>query len=203
MAKGGLRGVRGFRLAVLVASTLFHAALFAFLAHNVAEAPNHEEARTLKVSLVSPPPQPRTRRNPTNPSPPKVHGLPGPTHPEKLVSPVAASPSAANVQPALGGAGRTGDEPRAGEQRALRGLGGCDQRRLTREEREQCEAQAWSRAGPDIRLNLDPTGRFAKNPEPFLSRRPDKGCRIRLTGEDDPRGDDMNARAGVTCVKRF
>lgn len=203
MAKGGLRGVRGFRLAVLVASALLHAALFAVLAHNVAEAPNHEEARTLEVSLVSPPPRPRIRRNPTDPSPPKDHGLPGPTRPENLVSPVVAPASAENVQPAPGDALRPGDEPRAGPQRTLRGLGGCDQRRLTREEREQCETQAWSRAGPDMRLNLDPTGRFAKNPEPFLSRRPDKGCRIRLTGEDDPRGDDMNARAGVTCVKRF
>jgi len=59
-------------------------------------------------------------------------------------------------------------------------------------------------APADPRLNLDPSGRYTKkNLEPYLSRPPEKGCRARLTGETDVRGDDENLRAGVTCVKRF
>jgi hypothetical protein len=85
---------------------------------------------------------------------------------------------------------------------ALRGLRGCDL--ATREARERCEVERWSRAAPVApRLNLDPSGRYAKDPEPFLLRRPKDGCRARMGGDVDARGDDSNVRAGVTCVVPF
>jgi hypothetical protein len=75
---------------------------------------------------------------------------------------------------------------------------------MTRQERERCDAERWARVAPAApRLNLDPAGRYARNLEPFLSRRPKDGCRARLAGDVDARGNDMNARAGVTCVVPF
>jgi len=86
----------------------------------------------------------------------------------------------------------------------LRGLRNCDRPTFTRQERERCEAERWAGVAPVApRLNLDPSGRYAKDPTPYLVRRPEKGCRARMTGEVDARGDDENVRAGVTCVKRF
>jgi hypothetical protein len=83
-------------------------------------------------------------------------------------------------------------------------LRNCDRPTFTRQERERCEAERWAGAAPGAaRLNLDPSGRYAEDPTPYLTRRPEKGCRIRMTGEADARGDDGNVRAGVTCVKRF
>jgi len=95
--------------------------------------------------------------------------------------------------------------PAEAQRPVLQGLrAGCDSVRLTRQEREDCEAKRWAGLEKAVpRLNLDPTGRYARNPEPFLSRKPEKGCRARLTGDVDGMGNDMNARAGVTCVKRF
>ena len=87
--------------------------------------------------------------------------------------------------------------------RTLGGLAGCDRPELTREARERCEARRWSGGMATARLNLDPTGRFAKDPEPFLSKRPKKGCRVRVTGDADPMGESGNAVGGVTCVIPF
>jgi len=87
---------------------------------------------------------------------------------------------------------------------ALQGLAGCDSPRLTREDRERCDARRWARSGPaEPGLNLDASGRYAENPEPLLSRRPTKGCRARATGDVSPGGDDANVRAGFTCVVPF
>jgi hypothetical protein len=117
------------------------------------------------------------------------------------------------VSPAPDGAGAPltssdaapGDEElAAGVRQALRRLRGCDRAQLTRDERERCEARRWVGPAPvAARLDLDPSRRYAENPEPFLSRRPTNGCRARATGDVDAMGDDGNARAGITCVKPF
>lgn len=114
-----------------------------------------------------------------------------------------SSPGEGVAPLASGGAPSQADLTAKGRQ-ALRGLGGCDRVTMTREERERCEAERWARVGQaSPRLNLDPSGRYAKNPEPFLLRRPKDGCRARMGGDVDAMGDDSNVRAGVTCVVPF
>ncbi|WP_421936379.1 hypothetical protein [Phenylobacterium sp.] len=98
-----------------------------------------------------------------------------------------------------------GDGGLAGRaQQALQGLAGCERAGLSREERERCETRRWASAdAPAKRLNLDPSGRYVEDTEPFLSRRPKKGCRVRATGDTNAMGDSGNARAGFTCVVPF
>ena len=192
------------RPAILLASAIFHAVLFAYLAHYVAQPPDHDEAPSIQVSLVPQSKPSLTHRHTADPRRPNDREPSARTAPEQPIASAASSRASDNIAPSAPSGAEAGqDEAMAGVRRALRGLK-CDREQLSREEQEQCETQRWARAAPvTARLNLDPTGRFAKNPEPFLSRRPKKGCRLRLTGDVDAMGDDMNSRAGITCVKRF
>ncbi|ODT84757.1 hypothetical protein [Phenylobacterium sp. SCN 70-31] len=99
----------------------------------------------------------------------------------------------------------TGGESRAGgPSGGLRGLRDCERAGLSRQAREACETSRWAGAqAAPARLNLDPAGRYAEPLEPFLSRRPTRGCRLRATGDADARGDSGHARAGFTCVVPF
>ncbi|MBI1685897.1 hypothetical protein [Caulobacter hibisci] len=187
---------------MLVASILFHAALLAALAHYKAPPPRRDEKPPLEVSLISPSRSQRdarpAERSPQTPRPhvaPQVPATPATVAPPAPVGPAAPAPSPAG----------TGEDAIAARVRqALGGRRGCERAGLTREARERCQAQQWAGVAPaDPRLNLDPTGRFARAPEPFLSRRPKDGCRARLTGDADGMGNDSNARAGVTCVVPF
>lgn len=193
----GRRGPRGVGALALFVSAIAHGILFILLARYVGAGLPEAVERPIQVTLV-PPSEPkllrskvrptlrRPYRDATTPSTAPVASQPPPSASTGGVSPIAPAPAEA-------------------QRPVLQGLrAGCDSVRLTREEREDCEAKRWAGLAPAApRLNLDPTGRYARNPEPFLSRRPEKGCRARATGDTDGMGNDMNARAGVTCVKRF
>ena len=127
------------------------------------------------------------------------------TEPVFPIQPLAPSLPGGDAAPvAPSGAAPREDDVAARTRQALRRLRGCDQARLTREEREQCETERWARAAPvTARLNLDLSGRYAKDSTPFLLRRPTNGCRARLAGDVDAMGDDSNARAGILCVVPF
>lgn len=194
------------RTPALIASVVLHAALFALLARHVAlDMSIHGQAPLLQVTLVSPPNPSWAQRQAARharrggPVPPEA-ALPF-QPPSPLPSDLDAAPSpSSGVVPE----GAASDAPSPVTRGTLRGLAGCDRPSLTRQERDRCEADRWAGVAPVApRLNLDPSGRYAKDPTPYLSRRPEKGCRVRLTGEVDARGDDENMRAGVTCVKRF
>lgn len=86
---------------------------------------------------------------------------------------------------------------------ALKALKRCDRLGLSREELEDCEARRWAEVEGRPKLQLDPAGRFNERTDPFLSRRPEKGCRGRATGDVGEFGDDSNVRGGITCVKPF
>lgn len=86
---------------------------------------------------------------------------------------------------------------------ALKALKRCDRLGLSREELEDCEARRWAEVEGRAKLQLDPGGRFNKRKDSFLSRRPEKGCRGRATGDVGEFGDDSNVRGGITCVKPF
>jgi hypothetical protein len=75
---------------------------------------------------------------------------------------------------------------------------------LTAEERRGCddklaEVRTESQAA---RLNLDPGGRFAPDAEPYLQRKPRKGCKVRAGGDVAPMGKE-GAATGVACAWSF
>jgi hypothetical protein len=198
------------RTAAFVVSGVLHAVLLALLVRYAAhETPAYREPTIIQATLVTPDrPGPahrdrvvprrsderdaRTRTAPVSPLQATAPSLPGEVAPFTLgdASANATAPGEAD----LAARGR----------QALRGLRGCDRAELTRQQHQDCEAQRWGKAAPvTARLNLDLAGRYAKNPEPFLLRRPKKGCRARMGGDVDAMGDDSNVRAGITCVKPF
>jgi hypothetical protein len=207
MAERGKSRGGGARTAAIAVSIVFHLVLLALLVRYAAPtAPAQVEPPAIQA-LLFPPARPHdARRDRLRPSSLAVRDAANRARrqarlaralPLGDVAPVIALP------PTGAGLGADGDVA-AGTRPALRGLGGCERAGLTRQQRQDCETQRWANAAtPQPRLNLDPSGRYKGNPEPFLSRRPSKGCRARLTGESDVRGNDMNAQAGVTCVKPF
>lgn len=217
MTRGGQAGRGGtWRMAGFVASALLHAVLLAYLLHYAArDMPAYDQPPLLQVVLVTPSRsdgdretnRPVRRRVAT-----RIDALPTPPR-SSLSSLSNIAPSGPNGT-AVADVGLEGAGPEVAAQgagglaangrEALRGLGGCNRPAFSRQECERCEAERWAGVAPaTARLNLDPSGRFAKDPTPYLVRRPEKGCRLRMTGEADARGDDQNVRAGVTCVKRF
>jgi len=184
------------RPAGLLVSAVLHAGLAVVLGHFLAKAPAYPEPRAIQVTLV-----PSARREPAPRTPRDERRRPTPRPPAAAsaeVTPLPIAPAPAAVAgPAVEGEAARGRE-------VLRALGGCDRPGLLREERERCEARRWAKVDPGpARLNLDMSGRYAENPEPFLSRRPTKGCRVRATGDVNAMGDSGNVRGGVTCVVPF
>lgn len=193
----GRRGPRGVGALALLVSAIAHVILFVLLARHVDAGLPEALERPIQVTLV-PPSEPissRSKVRTTSRRPDKDATIPSPALVASQPSPAAST----------GGGAPTTAAPAEARRPVLQGLrAGCDSIRMTREEREDCEARRWAGLAPAApRLNLDPTGRYARNPEPFLSRRPEKGCRARMTGDTDGMGNDMNARVGITCVKRF
>lgn len=185
------------RLAILLASAVLHGALAFLLLRHLSQTPAPVDERALQVSLI---PMERLRGDRAQPDRPRSarRDTPSPSRPQ----PEPAAPSSAPGPPS---AGVASDALGSDGLRTLRGLSGCAYpARLTAEERERCETRRWAGSGRGVgRLNLDPSGRYVENPEPYLVRRPKNGCRVRATGDVDPMGDTGNARAGVGCAWSF
>lgn len=87
--------------------------------------------------------------------------------------------------------------------RALRGRFGCDLAYLTDAERAACATNlAATRPTTPTPLDLDPHGRYASNPEPYLTRMPKNGCKVRAGGDAVPMH-QQGVAAGVTCAWSF
>lgn len=205
MFKRGRSSGGAVRTTALVASGVLHAVLLVLLVRYAARGtPTYREPPTIQAMLVPPDrpgPAPRDRIRP-----PSSDARDAPARSAPLLPVQAAAPRPGEVAPFTPGDALPGIPPSEADvaAKALRGLRACDRAELTRQEREDCEAQRWAKAAPvTARLNLDLSGRYAKNPEPFLLRRPKNGCRARMGGDVDAMGDDSNVRAGVTCVKPF
>lgn len=89
----------------------------------------------------------------------------------------------------------------------LRGLLGCDHAALlglTAEERRRCLDQLPGEARQAVapRLNLDLHGAFGRPAEPYLARKPSKGCKAAAAGDADPMG-KVGATAGLKCAWSF
>jgi hypothetical protein len=192
-------------LAALLLSAVFHVVLLVFLVRYLPPPPVYRDAPSIEVSLVPPLRTDRSHRAVARPGPPDSRDVLARAEPVPPIPSLSPSPAGAATAPSTSGDGAPSDADLAAKGRQVfRGLRGCDRVGMTREERERCEAERWARAAPaSPRLNLDPSGRYARNPEPFLSRRPKDGCRARMAGDVDGMGNDSNVRAGVTCVIPF
>ena len=87
--------------------------------------------------------------------------------------------------------------------RTLRGALGCNLANLTDAERAACGAKlAANRPLIPTPVNLDPHGRYASNPEPYLTRMPKNGCKVRAAGDVTVFGKEGVA-AGASCAHSF
>lgn len=189
------------RSAIFVASALLHLGLLALLAEYLSRSPTLAESPGIQVVLLRPEPPP-VARAPQDAPPPRLAGT------RRAPDTPPFSASAPPLEPGARSTGGPADDPTSGNgQRTLRGLASCglaDLARMSPEEREECQTRRWARTGAaSPRLDLDPRGRYAENPEPYLTRRPKDGCRVRAAGDVDPMGDSGNARAGIGCALSF
>jgi hypothetical protein len=51
-------------------------------------------------------------------------------------------------------------------------------------------------------INLDPHGRYLSDPEPYLTRMPKNGCKVRAAGDAGPMG-QQGVAAGISCGFSF
>jgi hypothetical protein len=140
-------------------------------------------------------PQDRSKPTPRRPPPARPHS------PQRRETPEAAAPvPTAPAAPAEGGAA-------AAIRPVLQGLLGCrdaNLARLTAEERQHCADQLARGRGGEAprRLDLDPRGGFAGDAEPYLARKPKKGCKPRAAGDVGAMG-EQGAAAGIACSWAF
>lgn len=181
---------------VLAASAALHAVLLAWILWQLDWRAPPAQVPAVNVQLVRlrPPPARRpaspARGQAQRPAPHNPRIAPPPTIAPAPLAPVPEAPSAE-------AAGRG----------VLRGLLGCrnaDLLALSPAERARCrEALARADARDSAaRLNLDPTGRFVEDAEPYLARRPKKGCKPRAGGDVTPSG-DHGVAGGITCAVPF
>lgn len=198
------RAADRFRKYAFTASFTLHAIALGLLVRDLHQTMQARPAfPPMEVTLVRPAGAPASRESVAS------RALDHPSSDPAAPSPLAQAPVA--EMPANGDEAEASAEEVLGQEalgarmrRALSELRRCDRQALNREERERCEAQKWARASPPAeQSDMDPTGRFTVNREPILSRRPEKGCRLRLTGDQDTMGDPGHTRGGFTCVGKF
>ena len=187
---------RSLAIALSVAAhVLAFLALFwkfgASLAYPETPVMNVELAPWSRTSPAPPPPvkSPKTKPNPIHPNLPPVL-----TQPLSEARPVDAVPQAPVPQ-------TPGDEA-SRLRSALRRGAGCehaDLLGLTAAERQACLDRLAKAQGGGARLNFDLRGGYAKNPQPFLERRPKNGCKARAGGDTAPMG-EQGVASGIACA---
>lgn len=187
----------------IAVSAAAHAGLFALFAWRLGEAPVTAEPPVMIVELL---PWPVRRPPEEAPRPrPREPGLGDRERRELVVRPSLPRPPGVDAPaPAPFATG----EAQAGP--VLRGLVDCRPStldRLSAEARERCDQRlagdpALRPAAAAARLNLDAAGRFAQDDEPYLARKPKKGCKVRAAGAADPMGKQGPA-AGIACAWAF
>lgn len=192
----------GGRTVAVAASAVAHAGLFLLLAWRLGEAPARPEPPAMVVQLMPRPPRPEAE--------PEARKAPPQADPaDRERRPVAARPSL----PPPPGLAVPAPAPLAVDEaagaQALRGLLDCrpaNLDRLTPDARERCERRLAGdpalRAASGPRLNLDASGRYGRDDEPYLARRPKTGCKVRAAGGVDPMG-RQGAVGGVACAIPF
>lgn len=189
------------RALAALASVLFHGAVLLLLARHLSQVAPIPEAPPIQVTLI-PRPQPlAANRERRRAEPPRREAMtPLPPRASRPTPVLPSTPFASPPSPSVDTA------PAADAQRVLRNLSGCDPGRWDRlsfDARARCEARAQRGVADGGRLELDPSGRYAADEQPFLSRKPKNGCRARAAGDVDGYGDSGHVRAGVGCAFSF
>lgn len=185
------------RWGVLLASGAFHALLVAVFVLDMDRAPVATSPPAMTVFLERPPSAVKT-------APPSRGGVRARSAPATAeVSPMAPVAIPAAPAPPSPAPGVVAEAPAAD----LRALGGCRLATLDRlppDERTRCQerlAQAMG-GGPTPRLNLDPTGRYARGDRPYLKRPPRDGCKPVGKVEEVLLGQTA-ASLAIGCAKSF
>lgn len=192
------------RALALGAAVLVHGAVLFLLVWRLGAAPFIAEAPTMNVQLTRPlhSRAPVAKRSPQPAR--EAGGLAAPrTAPFQILPAPERNAAPGDIAQPL--AGRDGDV-----RRVLRALLGCEHARLaalSAEERERCldqmtEAGANEPGSVFARLNLDVRGAYGKDPQPYLNRRPKKGCKARAAGDVTPAGQE-GPTAGIDCAWSF
>lgn len=189
------------RTLAIVLSAVAHAGLFLLFAWRLGDTPERPEPPVMIVELTpwpkrAAPPEPREaprRAEPAERHRPQITARPSLPPPPGIAPPAAAPFETGDVQ---GG-------------QVLRGLMDCrpaNLDRLSPEARERCERRLVGdpalKSASGQRLNLDPSGRYVQEDEPYLARRPKKGCKVRAGATRDPMGKQGPA-TGVACAMPF
>ncbi len=189
---------RTLRALAVAGSLAAHLGFVLFLVWRLGATPYLPEQAAIQVALVRQAPAIRKRPQP----PSKAASATRATSSRNAVTrPTSPIPPTENLPEVLAPDGQSDIR------QALRGRLGCDHAKmlgLTAEERARCEDRiakvgGFSGAG---RLNLDLTGRYARDPEPYLARRPKNGCKARAAGDAGPMGNE-GAAAGIACAWSF
>lgn len=181
-------------------ATLIHVVLLYLFVRQIGAAEHFAEPQSMSVSLVRPKTPRSSSRRERPPHRDASVGLR--TSPSSPLNHVELAPQAST--PAEANANLAGMEA---AQRTLQALSKCrpdNLARLSAEERGRCaeRARAGYADGGMPHVNLDPSGRYVENPEPYLNRRPTNGCKPRAAGDVGPLGVE-GARAGVGCAFSF
>jgi hypothetical protein len=163
----------------------------------------YPEAPVMKVQLA---PWSRTSPAPAPLKPSKAKPAPNPIRPN--LPPVLSRPPS-QARPADAVLQAPPQQTPADEalrlRNALRKGAGCehaDLLGLSAAERQAClDRLAKAQAG-GARLNFDLRGGYAKNPQPFLERRPKNGCKVRAGGDTAPMG-EQGVASGIACAWSF
>ena len=189
---------RNLAIAVSVA---VHVLVFLALLWNFGTVPTYSEPPVMNVELA----RPFSRRPPPVPVPAVS------TKPERARA-TADLPVLSQPAPTPDAVAAVPQPPEAADEsvrlrNALRSRAGCDQAallNLSPAERQACLDRMAKAPNGDRPpgLNLDMRGGYAKNPTPYLIRKPHNGCKVGAGGDSAPSGDRGTA-AGVKCAWSF
>lgn len=163
-----------------------------------------DQQRPTVVWLASPiilrPPTPQRQLTRSKPQPPSSRK---PT----VAAPVAPGPSAPSSVTSASGPSMAPPSPNgAGLAASLRRWVGCahpDAAWMSDADRAACAARfAANRPTAPMPINLDPHGRYLSDPEPYLTRMPKNGCKVRAAGDAGPMG-QQGVAAGISCGFSF
>jgi hypothetical protein len=186
------------RWGIVLGSVAFHALLVALFVLDLAGKPVATPTPPMTVFLERAPVPPKA-----TPSPRRALAKTG----VAATSPIAvlAAPAAPPSSEGLAETPAPAPAPRAS---SLLGIGDCRLATLDRlpaDERARCQerlAQAMDK-GPAPRPNFDPTGRYVRDPRPYLTRPPKDGCKsVGSVKNDGPMGATSTTLA-IGCARSF
>jgi hypothetical protein len=190
-----------WRWAAAIVFSLCANSLVAGLFWELRVTPFYESAPPPIIQLIPRPTLPR--RSSETPKRTPAHSAPLAVRPSS--APVTTSTATAPIVPSAPTALPPDRADVANLSRALRGLFGCNLAHLTDAERAACASRlAANLPTTPTPLNLDPHGRYVSNPEPYLTRMPKNGCKVRASGDTaGGPGGKHGVAMGIGCGVSF